>query len=132
MIEERRRRTRVVFTTEVELRAGDVVVKSTRSKNISMTGIFVFAEHKLEPGTECDVTLRLLGATSDLRLSANGRVVRVTDDGLALEFTSLDLDSYVHLRNLIIYNAEDPDGILEEVSHPFIDPEKLEPEEEKT
>jgi len=132
MIEERRRRTRVVFTTEVELRAGDVVIKSTRSKDISMNGIFVFCEHRLEPGTECDVTLRLLGATSDLRLSANGRVVRVSDGGLAVEFTSLDLDSYVHLRNLIVYNAEDPDGILEEVSHPFIDPKKLEPEEEKS
>ncbi len=129
MEDERRRRTRVVFTTEVELASGDLTVKSTRSRDVSMTGIFIYTDQHLEPGAACQITIRLLGASSDLRLTAEGRVVRVTDDGLAVEFTSLDLDSYVHLRNLIVYNAEDPDGILEEVSHPFVDPEKLATEE---
>jgi hypothetical protein len=129
MDEERRRRTRVVFTTEVELTCGDRTVKSSQSRNVSMTGIFICTDQRLEPGSRCQITVRLQGASSDLRLTAEGRVARVADDGLAVEFTSLDLDSYVHLRNLIVYNAEDPDGILEEVSHPFIDPQKLPAEE---
>lgn len=125
MDDERRRRTRVVFTTEVELTSGDQTVRSSRSRDVSMTGIFIYTDQRLEPGSVCEITVRLQGASSDLRLTAQGRVARVTEDGLAVEFTSLDLDSYVHLRNLIVYNAEDPDGILEEVSHPFVDPDKL-------
>jgi hypothetical protein len=130
MDDERRRRTRIVFTTEVELTAGDLTVKSTKSRDVSMTGIFIFTDQRLEPGSTCQITIRLLGASSDLRMTAEGRIARLTEDGVGVEFTSLDLDSYVHLRNLIVYNAEDPDGILEEVSHPFVDPEKMAPEDD--
>ena len=40
---------------------------------------------------------------------ANGYVSRSLPDAMAIEFTELiGLESWQHLRNLILYNAEDP------------------------
>jgi hypothetical protein len=42
----------------------------------------------------------------------HGTVIRLEDNGIAVEFTTMDLDSYTHLKNILRYNAENPDDIL--------------------
>jgi len=36
-----------------------------------------------------------------------GKIVRSTEDGIGVDFTEMDLDSYEHLRNLVLLNAND-------------------------
>ena len=38
----------------------------------------------------------------------------VDDDGMAIEFTGVPLDDLEHLRNLIRFNAEDPNAVEDE------------------
>ena len=115
MDDERRRRTRVLFETQVELKAGNRVIQSSTSRDISQKGVFVVTGNQLPEGTDCQVTLRLLGASSDLTLKAEGRVARLTAEGMGIEFTALDVDSFVHLRNVLMYNADDPEALIDEI-----------------
>jgi len=53
--------------------------------------------------------LFLEGRGGDMNIEANGYVVRSLIDGMAIEFTELiGLESWDHLRNLVLYNAEEP------------------------
>ncbi len=61
------------------------------------------------------MNLCLSGASSELCLQMKGEVVRVLDDGIGVSFIEIDLDSFHHLKNIVYYNAEDPDQIEEEI-----------------
>jgi len=40
-----------------------------------------------------------------------GTTIRQEDNGIAVEFISMDLDSYTHLKNILRYNTANPDDI---------------------
>ena len=69
-----------------------------------------------EIGEQCDVSLHLVGASSDLGLKMKGEVVRIEPNGLALHFYETDLDSFYHLKNILYYNSDNPDKLDEEFS----------------
>jgi len=85
-------------------------------KDVSMRGLFFLGEEYFPEKTECLVELCLSGHAQ--RISAKGRVVRLFADGLGVEFTEIDLDSFHHLRNLVRMNASDVSRIETEfMSH---------------
>jgi hypothetical protein len=53
---------------------------------------------------------------SKLLIEADGNIVRSEPSSLAVEFTRLDLDSYYHLRQLILNNTDDPEKAEQEFS----------------
>ena len=115
LVKERRRKTRVHFETQVILKSGTSEISSTvNSRDISLKGMFVRTDKKLPIGASCDIQILLTGATNHLFLNLKGRVVRHNDSGLGLHFDSIDVDSYMHLKNLLMYNALDPDTIEKE------------------
>ena len=116
MSKERRKKTRVHFETQVILRSGTSEISSNvNSKDISVKGMFVRTDKKLPIGASCDIQILLTGTTNNLFLNLKGRVVRHDDSGLGLDFDSIDVDSYMHLKNLLMYNAQDPDAIEKEI-----------------
>ena len=60
------------------------------------------------------VSLFLYGTSSNLSLNISGKVVRKSDAGTAIKFTELDLDSFIHLRNIVSRNAFDEQKIIKE------------------
>jgi hypothetical protein len=54
-------------------------------------------------------------------LHMEGKVVRPSKEGAAIDFVSMDPDTYMHLRNLILHNANDPDQAEQEFSRPAFD-----------
>jgi len=101
---------RVPFNTEVEVQLQGRTIRSREGIDLSMNGI------RLATGDEtpascspCQVKIRLQAAEHGLLIAANGRVVRSAPGSLAIEFAELDPDSYYHLRQLILHNAEDPE-----------------------
>ncbi len=50
-----------------------------------------------------------------------GQVVRATPEWTAIDFVSMDPETYLHLRNLIILNAEDPEAAERELVLPAFD-----------
>jgi hypothetical protein len=53
---------------------------------------------------------------SKLLIEADGKIIRSEPSSLAVEFTRLDLDSYHHLRQLILNNTDDPEKAEQEFS----------------
>jgi hypothetical protein len=60
------------------------------------------------------VSLFLYGTSSNLSLNISGKVVRKSESGTAIKFTELDLDSFIHLRNIVSRNAFDEQKIVME------------------
>lgn len=116
MAEEQRVRQRVKFRALVSLSGAGRDLRNLESRDVSLKGLFVCTDEKLSPGEPVDIQLHLSGSTSSLALSMKGRVARVEPDGLALDFTEIDIDSFYHLRNLVAYNTGDPNSVDAEVS----------------
>lgn len=106
--------TRCKTALEVEITAGDRrVVGETR--DLSLSGIYLFGERSLPAGTPCRVMLFVGGRESGARIEASGRIARVDAYGLAVSFDTVDLDGYQHLKQLVLFNAADPDRAAAEI-----------------
>lgn len=108
--ENKREFTRVSIKMKVRVTHGDTVIFSEEGKDISMKGLYLYCDKTLPVGTECDVTIFF----GDLEINTKGIVKRSTESALAVEFTQLDIESYDHLQNLIIYNTSEIDRVEEE------------------
>ena len=113
---ERRKNTRVAFQTMADLSFPNKNYRQCETANLSLKGMTVkgIAGHAV--GEVCDVALSLSGSSSRLALRMKGEVVRVDKSGISLHFTDIDLDSYYHLKNIVYYNADDPDKVASEVN----------------
>lgn len=114
-MDERRKNTRVTFHTTVDIRFRDADCIGCETRDLSVKGVFVLGVHGRTVGETCEVTLCLCGSSSELCMKMKGEVVRELEDGVALSFVEVDLDSFYHLKNIVYYNAEDPDRITEEI-----------------
>ncbi len=108
--EERRRHTRVGFATAIHIlfdADGKQVKLTADSKDLSQRGIFVFADKKFAAGTKCIVKIFLTGGIDKIELLMNATIVRQTDNGMGIEFDSMDVETYSHLKNIVYYNSVD-------------------------
>lgn len=109
MTKEKRRTTRVKFHTSVDLKFADTIYEQCEILDLSVKGVFVLGITDRRQDQECEVTLQLSGASSELKLEMKAKVVRVTEDGIGLYFHEVDLDSFSHLKYIVYYNSENPD-----------------------
>lgn len=110
---DRRHGVRVEFGTEVEVTvASDDLERKYRgsSKDLSLRGIYIKTDNKLELETRCSVEIKLVGVQEELILKMEGHVVREDEAGFAIYFESVDLDSYSHLKNIVKYNTPENDN----------------------
>jgi len=95
-------------------------------ENLSMRGMFLVTEERLPLGDQVDITIALSGTSPEISIAFTGNVSRVVDNGLGFFFDRIDLDSYTHLKNIIAYNIDDAEKVMEEIYHDI--DEKLAPE----
>lgn len=84
--------------------------------NISLSGIELCTEHNGSLGDHSQIEVQFGYPGSELSIMAEGKVVRITSDGLAINFESIGLESYEHLKNLITYNSGNIDQVEKEFS----------------
>ena len=114
---EKRGFSRVPFNTEVEVRTKSRSIRSQEGVDISMSGIRLSTREAIPPAeTPCQVTIVLGGSENPVTIGAKGKLVRSQDGTLAVEFVELDLDSYHHLQQLIVSNADDHERAEQEFS----------------
>ncbi len=107
---ERRSFIRVPFSTKVEAEIGGSVIRSQGRVNVSMSGIRIAADDaSFAPDTPCAVKIILSASDSNIIIEAKGSVIRCDPESVSIKFTELDIDSYQHLRQLILYNTENPE-----------------------
>src|SRR5690349_12665264 len=104
---DRRTFLRVPFRIEVTLRGDHTTVVSADVRNVSLRGLYARAPGRLPPGSRCDVLLTLGSPDSDVQLALRGRVARVDRGGMGVEFLDMGLDTFYHLRNLVLFNSSD-------------------------
>ena len=111
--DDRRKYSRVIFATKIEIHLLDESGQNARfdahSKDLSQKGVFAKTDKRPALDTICRVNIYLSGGIDDIKLEIQGRIVRHTDAGFGVEFESMDLDTFTHLKNVVLYNSEDSD-----------------------
>jgi hypothetical protein len=111
----RREMTRVPLQIETELRVEGHPLTLGKTTDISLKGLYVTSQQSLPVDATCHITLRLGPQEHPIRIAIEGTVVRTTDEGMAIEINRVPPDSFSHLHNLVIYNAQDTNRIDEEL-----------------
>jgi len=106
--------------SRVRFRIGATIKTAERQfqgkvENLSMRGMFLVTEERLPFGEQVEITMVLSGTSPELVIDLNGTVSRVSENGLGFFFDKIDLDSYTHLKNIIAYNIDDAEKVMEEV-----------------
>ncbi|MDD2364723.1 MAG: PilZ domain-containing protein [Desulfuromonadaceae bacterium] len=86
-------------------------------ENLSMTGMFLVTNEFLGEGEPVDITIILTGTLPEITVNFSGVVTRIAENGIGFTFDKIDLDSYVHLKNIVAYNIDDAEKVMEEISH---------------
>lgn len=114
---ERREFIRVPFRTEIEIHTPARTIRSRSSLDISMNGLRTETEGTVpEPGTPCHVRITLSLEEPRISITVKGLIVRAEPGTIAVHFTEVDMDSYEHLRKLILNNAKDLERAEQEIS----------------
>ncbi len=114
MSNEMRRRTRIKAGYQVSLLVGDREIPVT-TRDLSLKGLSCLPVEGLEQGMECEVRISL---ADDINILASGNIVRVDKAGVAVDFTSIEEESFFHLHRLVELNYGDGDKIGEEIHTP--------------
>lgn len=127
--QDRRGFTRIPFHTEVEVRAGSSIARSKDGFDVSMSGLSLAVESVdaavFAPGVPCEIRILLSASAEQVPIEARGVIIRSEPGNLAVEFSELDLDSYQHLRLLILNNTAEPEKAEREfASHWGIKPRR--------
>jgi hypothetical protein len=108
--------TRVPIKVWVEVRTEDTVIKTHETHDLSMVGISLQHQGKtISVGTLCDISVFLEGVEPAIHVDMKGKIGRVTDKDLCIEFSEVELESYEHLQNLVRYNSKDIDAVDKEI-----------------
>lgn len=110
---EKRKNRRVPFEVAATVLGGPIGINGTVD-NLSMTGMFLNTRERLSGDSALQVSITLTGSSSALSIECKGRALRQTETGIAIEFREMDLDSFIHLRNIVANNSGDADAVYNE------------------
>lgn len=109
--------SRVHFTVSATICSTERCFEGT-VENLSMHGMFLVTDERLPVDEAAAITITLSGVAPEIALTINGKVCRVAENGLGFVFEKIDLESFTHLKNIIAYNIDDPEKVMEEICHP--------------
>ena len=110
---EKREFTRVHAAFQVHLTVAGRPLGVVFINDLSMKGMLVLTGEQVEVGTPCEAVIALVEGEVEIRTS--GVVAALHPKGFGMEFTTIDgLESYMHLRNLVLFNSGDVEKAEEE------------------
>lgn len=108
---EQRTKTRIKFETSVSLEIDELsLAANTLSRDMSLDGIFIRTGEQVPLNVPCLVTITITGTSSNLTMRIKGRTIRQDRSGVAVRFTELEMDSYLHLKNIVLNNQVPDSG----------------------
>jgi hypothetical protein len=110
---EKRNTIRVPFHVRSVVKHNDRMIEG-EVENLSTSGMLLKTLEEVSSGEAVEISIFLYGTSSNLALKISGTVVRYTGTTVAIKFTELDLDSFIHLRNIVSRNALDEEKIIRE------------------
>jgi PilZ domain len=97
---ERRRFIRVPFKSETILKSKDAQIEGTIN-NLSLGGAFINTQEKIEQYTEVEIEFILHDPPPAVNVILSAKVVRLTPEGIAIQFTGMSMEVYERLRDII-------------------------------
>lgn len=90
MGQDNRERTRIKYSSVVEVKTDDRDTITGQLRDIGMESLYVFSDsdNLLETGKDVDVKIIINGKESKLSIESTGKVTRVDNDGFAIVFSS--------------------------------------------
>ncbi|HNW81674.1 MAG TPA: PilZ domain-containing protein [bacterium] len=85
--------------------------KKCSVRDISLSGIYLNLSYSVEIGEKATITVQVVSDSTSGEIVLSGIVVRKDAEGVAFEFSEIPLDSYLFLRNVLVYNLGDPESI---------------------
>lgn len=111
----RREFTRIPIQVAVEVTSIQGNTTAHQVKDVSLNGLYLQCKKPLPLGADCSVTFFLGEKDSPIRIEASGKVARVDPEGMGVEITAVvGVESFEHLRNLVLYNSSDTDQVEQE------------------
>jgi hypothetical protein len=108
---EQRTKARIKFETSATLQVEEQrLLANTLSRDMSLDGIFIRTNEQVPLNVPCLVTITITGSTSTLTMRIKGRTIRQDRNGVAVRFTELEMDSYLHLKNIVLNNQVPDSG----------------------
>lgn len=114
----RRRRSRVDTHIAASFTTPGGVEARLLISNISLKGLLAVAEAQVKTGEQGLLRITL---SPEAVIEIESRVIRSDATGVAIDFMPMEPESFLHLRNLVRYNAPDADQIDAELKHPAFD-----------
>jgi hypothetical protein len=115
---EKRNCTRVVFESEAIVHYKDRTLRGS-VENLSLNGLFLRIPQAISLNETLEIEIFLSGGSSKLSVNLQGLVVRQDEDGVAIQIVGMDLDSFIHYKNIITYISGDEREIMNEF-HRFV------------
>jgi len=114
----RRRRSRVDMHLAASFTPGAGPAVQMLVRNISLKGLLAAPQAGITAGDTGVVRITL---AKDAVIQIECQVIRSDATGVAMDFLPMDDQSFMHLRNLVRYNAADADQIDAELRRPAFD-----------
>ena len=111
---ERREFSRVAIQVEVRLRTEEDNLVAGKGTRISLKGLFFETATRLPNGSACQIEIVLGTESHQLLINVKGKVTRQEENGLGLEFSQMGSEGYEHLKNLVLYNSDEPEKVEQE------------------
>jgi len=99
-------------------------------ENLSLKGMLVHSDRQLPLGRMADITISLSDVSPPIVIRLKGEVVRSQNWELGFNFERIELDSFMHLRNIVAICKGDADSVMDEFidfvahAHPPGNPDK--------
>lgn len=113
MPEEKRRFSRIDFWGGGQLVIEGKTYTIDQIDDLSVGGCHFELDNNFVKGTAC--TVKMFLAEGQQTVTVEAEVSRTDDRVVALSFTSIKPEDLAHLKNIVRYNAPDPDRIEEEI-----------------
>lgn len=114
----RRRRSRVDAKIPASFILPGGRVAALAICNISLKGLLAEPQPLAQTGATGLVRVEL---SAEAVIEIESKIIRSDDAGVAIDFIGMEPESFLHLRNLVRYNAPDADQIDAELKHPAFD-----------
>ena len=118
-VSEDRKHTRLVIEVPARLNWGNHGSADGVTGNISFGGVYVVLQNRIDvrAGDTCQLHLVLQGEPEPIEIQLECNIVHISATGLGLKFLGIDAANYQDFRFLMINNSDDPEKLLEELSH---------------
>ena len=108
-----RENLRIEYQIKTTIKYQDNIFE-VNANNLSMEGIFVQTSESIPINSMVNLILELITDTSSMSLNINGSIMRKDKNGYAINFTDVDINSFIVLRNIVAHESFDEDKIIKE------------------